>query len=78
MEEEPQDLAATMLMHQRHQQINRENKLQEAQKQAKEQSEPTNDNQQAQMYYNPVTGQEMTADAYQKLQDFIKRQNERE
>lgn len=72
-----QNLAAAMINHQRQKEADRESKVQEAQQQAREQTQPANDNQ-PQKYYNPVTGQEMTADAYQKLQEFLDRQKQRE
>jgi len=74
---ESQDLAAAMIDHHRQQEINRRHKMQEAQTQAKEQTQPANDNQ-LQRYYNPATGQEMTKEAYAKMQQFLERANQRE
>jgi hypothetical protein len=71
---ESQDLA--MAMFERQQQADRENKVQEVHKQATEQTQPANDNR-SPKYYNPVTGQEITQAAYEKMQEFIRRQGQR-
>jgi hypothetical protein len=74
---ESQDLAAAMIEYRRQQQATRENKVQEAQQQAAEQTSPANDNQ-PQKYYNPATGLEMTKEAYNKMQEFLERARQRE
>jgi hypothetical protein len=66
-----------MIEYRRQQQATRENKVQEAQQQAAEQTSPANDNQ-PQKYYNPATGLEMTKEAYNKMQEFLERARQRE
>ncbi|GAB3754739.1 relaxase/mobilization nuclease domain-containing protein [Spirosoma pomorum] len=70
-----QDAATAMLEAYRQRQADqqeqeRKKKVQEAQQQAAEQT--------TQKYYNPVTGQEMTPEAYQRFQEFLERQKQRE
>lgn len=76
---EKQDLAAAMIEHARQRErAEPETTLQQVQETAREQTAPKQDNTQPQKYINPVTGQEMTADAYQRLQARIEEQKQRE
>lgn len=75
---EKQDFAAAMIEHARQrEQAQPETVLQQAQESAREQTRPANDDQ-PRKYFNPVTGQEMTADAYQRMQARIEEQKQRE
>ena len=65
---EKQDLLTAMIEHvRRRQQVEQETTLHQVQETGRQQTQPTNDNL-PKKYNHPLTGQEMTADAYQRLQ----------